>query len=69
MYETQETNKSIKTHKANVNINRVKRKRVVCSEIKSNEIDVVIEEDHDNEESQHSGDCSKLFSAINSFYF
>ncbi|GES85095.1 hypothetical protein GLOIN_2v1886336 [Rhizophagus clarus] len=55
--ETQETNKSTKTHKANVNrvnINRVKRKRVVCNEIKSNEVDVVIEEDYNDEESQHS---------------
>ncbi|GES80968.1 hypothetical protein GLOIN_2v1840876 [Rhizophagus clarus] len=34
--------------------NVVKRKRVVCNEIKSNEVDVVIEEDYNNEESQHS---------------
>ncbi|RGB36607.1 hypothetical protein C1646_813939 [Rhizophagus diaphanus] len=55
--ETQETNKSAKTHKANVNrvnINRVKRKRVVCNEIKSNKVDVVIKEGYDDNESQHS---------------
>ncbi|GBC03276.1 hypothetical protein RclHR1_05050001 [Rhizophagus clarus] len=34
--------------------NVVKRKRVVCNEIKSNEVDVVIEEDYNDEESQHS---------------